>query len=217
MQKEKVKKFLIWKVSNKIVMCKGECYMNIAVCCSSSNDISRKYLESSKRLLQLIFKSNNDLVFGAMNSGIMGIAYKVAKQNNRKVIGIAPEIYKDDFKELDCDKEILTKNVSDRTDALVNNSDILMFLPGGVGTLYELMTAIEMKRSREFDKPIILCNDTGFFDDIIQMLDKIYAQNFTNSKVRLSYNVANDYMAVMDLLSRYRSINKGRDEERGIY
>ena len=190
--------------------------MNIAVCCSSSNDINRKYLESSKRLLQLIFKGNNNLVFGAMNSGIMGIAYRVAKQNNRKVIGIAPEIYKEDFKELDCDKEILTKNVNDRTDELINNSDILIFLPGGIGTLYELMTAIEMKRRKEFDKPIILYNDTGFFDDIIHMLDKTYAQNFTDFKVRLNYNIANDSRTVMDLLNKYNSIDKENDEERDI-
>ena len=190
--------------------------MNIAVCCSSSNDINRKYLESSKRLLQLIFKGNNNLVFGAMDSGIMGIAYRVAKQNNRKVIGIAPEIYKEDFKELDCDKEILTKNVNDRTDELINNSDILIFLPGGIGTLYELMTAIEMKRSKEFDKPIILYNATGFFDDIIHMLDKTYAQNFTDFKVRLNYNIANDSRTVMDLLNKYKSIDKENDEERDI-
>lgn len=190
--------------------------MNIAVCCSSSNDINRKYLESSKRLLQLIFKGNNNLVFGAMDSGIMGIAYRVAKQNNRKVIGIAPEIYKEDFKELDCDKEILTKNVNDRTDELINNSDILIFLPGGIGTLYELMTAIEMKRSKEFDKPIILYNATGFFDDIIHMLDKTYAQNFTDFKVRLNYNIANDSRTVMDLLNKYNSIDKENDEERDI-
>ena len=190
--------------------------MNIAVCCSSSNDINRKYLESSKRLLQLIFKGNNNLVFGAMDSGIMGIAYRVAKQNNRKLIGIAPEIYKEDFKELDCDKEILTKNVNDRTDELINNSDILIFLPGGIGTLYELMTAIEMKRSKEFDKPIILYNATGFFDDIIHMLDKTYAQNFTDFKVRLNYNIANDSRTVMDLLNKYNSIDKENDEERDI-
>ena len=190
--------------------------MNIAVCCSSSNDINRKYLESSKRLLQLIFKGNNNLVFGAMDSGIMGIAYRVAKQNNRKVIGIAPEIYKEDFKELDCDKEILTKNVNDRTDELINNSDILIFLPGGIGTLYELMIAIEMKRSKEFDKPIILYNATGFFDDIIHMLDKTYAQNFTDFKVRLNYNIANDSRTVMDLLNKYNSIDKENDEERDI-
>ena len=146
----------------------------------------------------------------------MGIAYRVAKQNNRKVIGIAPEIYKEDFKELDCDKEILTKNVNDRTDELINNSDILIFLPGGIGTLYELMTAIEMKRSKEFDKPIILYNATGFFDDIIHMLDKTYAQNFTDFKVRLNYNIANDSRTVMDLLNKYNSIDKENDEERDI-
>ena len=52
----------------------GNPLMKIAVCCSSSNDIDEKYLESSQILLKHIFKQNNDLVFGATNSGIMGIA-----------------------------------------------------------------------------------------------------------------------------------------------
>lgn len=182
--------------------------MKIAVCGSSSNDINLKYIESSKTLLEQVFKGDNDLVFGAMNSGIMGISYKTAKLNNRKVIGIAPEIYKDDFKELDCDTEILTKSVNDRTEALINNSDILLFLPGGIGTLYEIMAAIEMKRSKEFDKPIIVYNETGFFDELLQMLDKVYAKKFTGPNVRFSYNIANDCRAVMDLLTKYNSLKK---------
>lgn len=97
-----------------------------------------------------------------MNNGIMVIAYREAKQHNRNVTGIAPEIYKDDFKSLDFDTETLTQSVNERTEALVNNSDILLFLPEGVGTLYELISAIEMKRSK----------------------------------------VANDYIAVLDLLSK---------------
>ena len=176
--------------------------MKIAVCCSSSDDIEKRYLESSKKLLEQIFKGDNDLVFGAMNNGIMGMAYREAKQHNRNVTGIAPKIYKDDFKQLDCDTEILTQSVNDRTEALVNNSDILLFLPGGVGTLYELISAIEMKRSKEFDKPIIIYNETGFFDEMMQMLNKVYQRNFTSPKVRASYNVANDYMTVIDLLGK---------------
>ena len=148
--------------------------MKIAVCCSSSDDIDKRYLESSKRLLEQIFKRDNDLVFGAMNNGIMGIAYREAKQHNRNITGIAPEIYKDDFKSLDCDTEILTQSVNERTEALVNNSDILLFLPGGIGTIYELISAIEMKRSKEFDKPIIVYNETGFFDEMMKMLGKVY-------------------------------------------
>ena len=84
----------------------------------------------------------------------------------------------------------------------MNNSDVLLFLPGGVGTIYELISAIEMKRSKEFDKPIIVYNETGFFDEMMQMLDKVYQRNFTSSKVRTNYNVANDYIAVLDLLGK---------------
>ena len=179
--------------------------MNIAVCCSSSNDIDKKYLESSKLLLNQIFKQDNNLVFGAMNSGIMGVAYRVAKQYNRSVVGIAPETYKDDFKKLECDTEILTKNVNDRTSELISNSDMLLFLPGGIGTLYELITAIEMKRSKEFDKPIVIYNETGFFNELLTMLDKVYAKNFTGQDVSLSYNIASDDKTVIDLLNKYRS------------
>lgn len=188
--------------------------MKIAVCCSSSDNIDKKYIESSDRLLEQIFKRGNDLVFGAMNNGIMGIAYKNAKKHNRNVIGIAPEIYKDDFKDLECDTEILTKSINDRTEALVNNSDILLFLPGGVGTIYELISAIEMKRSKEFDKPIIVYNETGFFDEMLQMLNKIYQRNFTNQNVRASYNISNDYMTVLDLLSKFKLSDKEADVER---
>ena len=149
-----------------------------------------------------------------MNNGIMSIAYNMAKVNNRKVTGNAPEIYKDDFKDLDCDKEILTKDVNDRTDELIKNSDILMFMPGGIGTLYELMTAIERKRNKEFDKPIIVCNDTGFFNELLQMLDKIFSEKFTNYKVRDMYNVANDYRDAIDLVNKYSIANEEKEFSR---
>lgn len=176
--------------------------MKIAVCCSSSDDIDEKYIESSRKLLEKIFKEENELVFGANNSGIMGVAYKAAKQYNRYITGIAPKIYKEKFEYLECDTEILTESVGNRTEELFNNSDMLLFLPGGVGTIYEFISALEMKRSHEFDKPIIVYNETGFFDEMLQMLNKVYQRNFTSQKVRTSYNVANDYLAVMNLLGK---------------
>lgn len=183
--------------------------MKIAVCCSSSDDIDKRYLESSKDLLEKLFERDNDLVFGAMNNGIMGLSYQIAKRHNRAITGIAPELYKDDFKNLECNYELLTKNVNERTEALVNNADVLLFLPGGIGTIYELTSAIEMKRSKEFDKPIIIYNETGFFDEFIKMLDEIYKNNFTSSKVRELYNISNDYMIVLELLDE---INKKMDQ-----
>ena len=144
--------------------------MKIAICCSSSDKLDKQYIQSSQKLCEAIFRQKHDLVFGAMNHGIMGIAYRTAKSHGRNVTGIAPELYRDDFKELDCETELLTKNVSDRMQVLIDNSDVLLFLPGGVGTLYELMAALEMKRSKEFNKPLIIYNETGFFNEILQML-----------------------------------------------
>jgi len=178
--------------------------MKIAVCCASSDKIDKKYIESSNRLLDQIFKGDNDLVFGAMNNGIMGVAYRNAKKHNRSVTGIAPEIYKGDFKDLDCDIEIITKSVNERTEGLINNSDVLLFLPGGVGTIYEFMSAIELKRSNEFDKPIIVYNETGFFDEMLQMLNEVYQRDFTSQNVSLSYNIANEDKAVLDLLEKLK-------------
>ena len=186
--------------------------MKIAICCSSSDKLDKQYIQSSQRLCEAIFRQEHDLVFGAMNHGIMGIAYRIAKSHGRNVIGIAPELYKDDFKELDCETELLTKNVSDRMQVLIDNSDVLLFLPGGVGTLYELMAALEMKRSKEFNKPLIIYNETGFFNEILQMLDKVYQKGFTGSEVRANYKIANDYISVLDLLNRSQSRNNEKDE-----
>lgn len=175
--------------------------MKIAVCCSSSNEIEEKYKESSRKLLQEIFKQDNELIFGGMDSGIMGIAYNTAKQNKRKITGIATEKYKEDLIKLECNKEIVIKNVSERTEKIISEAEVLLFLPGGVGTVYELATAIEMKRSGEIDKPIIIYNETKFFDEIIQMLDKIFENKFTSKNVRCCYNIVTDNKVVIEELA----------------
>ena len=68
--------------------------------------------------------------------------------------------------------------------------------------MQELVTAIEMKKCKEFDKPIIIYNETGFFDGIINVLNKIYDESFTNQDVKSSYNVVDDYNLVLDLIDK---------------
>lgn len=151
--------------------------MKIFIGCSASKDISNIYFEKIEILLNKILKEN-DLVFGACNSGLMEISHKIAKKNNREIIGVCPKRYKDDFKDLSCNTEIITKNITERIDKLIIESDLLLFLPGGIGTINELFTAIECKRCHEFDKPIVIYNLNGFYDKILEFLDKIYEEKF---------------------------------------
>ena len=181
--------------------------MKLFIGCSSSNNIPKKYLSDCQEYLNELL-IDNDVVFGACSSGLMGISYKIAKANGNKVTGICPEVYKDDLLSLECDDEELTTSISDRTDKVIDNSDALIFLPGGIGTIYELFTAIESKRNHEFDKPIILYNSHHYFDKLLEFLEIMYQQEFTSEKVKDCYYVSNSARDTIDYLKSYRTGKK---------
>ena len=182
--------------------------MKIFVGCSSSNDIDERYINDSRNYLKELLK-DNDLVFGASNGGIMGISYDIAKGNDRTITGICPSIYKDDLNELKCAKTILTDTINDRTNALINESDAIVFLPGGIGTIYELFAMIECKRNKEFDKPVIVYNSLNYFDKLFEFLDLLYDKKFTSNKVQDCYHISSSIEDTLKYLENYNKSKKG--------
>lgn len=176
--------------------------MQIFVGCSSRDNIPKKYYNDCNILLNKLLKEN-DLVFGAFHGGLMGIAHDITLQNENKIIGICPEVYKHDFDNLKCNKEILTKNIMERTSEIIKNSDILLFLPGGIGTIYELYTALECKRCHEFDKPIIIYNSNGFFDKLLDFMEVIYEEKFASYDDKNLYFISNDIEEIQKYISKY--------------
>lgn len=176
--------------------------MKIFIGCSGSDNMPEKYMANCQKLISVLFENNHDLVFGANKQGLMGLSYNLAKKNKREVIGICPEAYQKDFKELECDLELITKTIGNRTDKLIELSDIIIFLPGGIGTVYELMTAIEGKRSGEFDKPILIYNCYGYYDKLIEFLDEIYNQNISSPSVKDCYHISNDLEDALNFLNK---------------
>lgn len=174
--------------------------MKIFIGCSSCEEIPKIYFESCSEFLNEVLK-DNELVFGACNSGLMGIAYNTALNLNSNIIGICPDRYKEDFNLMKCNKEIITNTVNERTDKLIKESDALIFLPGGIGTIYELLTAIECKRCHEFDKPIIIYNANGYYDSLLEFIDKMFNENFIRKKGMPNYIVSNDTKEIICFLN----------------
>lgn len=181
--------------------------MRLFIGCSSSNNIPKEYFEDCKVLLEELMKEN-DLVFGACNSGLMGLAYNTTLKANGSITGICPEAYKDDFKTLKCNIEITTKSVSERTDSVISSSDALVFLPGGIGTIYELFTAIESKRCHEFDKPIVVYNSNGYFDKLLEFMDKVYSEKFSGFKDKRNYLVTDSISSILYYFNNYKKIKE---------
>ena len=175
--------------------------MRIFVGCSSKNEINENYKIDCKNYLQELFKQDFDLVFGAYDASLMGIAYHEALNQKHKIIAICPEAYKSDLKTLKCDEEYLTETVNQRTESLLQQSDVLLYLPGGIGTFHEFFAAIESKRCHEFDKPIILYNCCGFYDDLIKFLNKAVSENFIPDYIMDSFHISNSVEDTLEYIN----------------
>ena len=174
--------------------------MNVFVCCSAYKDIKKEYLDDCEQVLNELLK-DNDLVFGACETGLMGLAYNIAKKNGRKVTGICPGIYKGAFKKIKCDKEIVSSDMMDSTRQILARSDAIVILPGGFGTAYEIFIAIQTKICKEHSKPIIIYNSRGFYNNLIGFTEDIYKEEFATSDYKNNYLVANTKEEVLKLLS----------------
>lgn len=181
--------------------------MKIFVGCSSRDNIPSKYYLYCKTFLEELFSSGHDLVFGACGKGLMGLAYNVALNNCSDVIGIYPEVYKSEAAKLQC-LGIPVKTISERTDKLIEQSDALIFLPGGIGTVYELFTAIESKRAGEHNKPIIIYDSCDFYDNLFLQFDKMYEEKFTSIEDEGCYYVCTNVQDALKYLDNYNN-NRG--------
>ena len=131
----------------------------------------------------------------------MEISYRIAKKNKRNVTGICPEIYKQSFNKLECDTEVLTTSIIDSTRKIYNNSDVIIILPGGFGSIYEFFTANYCKICNELDKPIILYNSCGYYDKLISFINQGINSKIISEKETGKYFVANTVNEVVTYLN----------------
>ena len=171
--------------------------------CSSTEKVTdNSFIDSAINLGTILSNNNYGLVFGACNHGLMGHVYRTMKNNNSSIIGVAPTLYKDDFKTLQCDEEYDVDTTNERINLMINKSDIIIFLAGGTGTLEEIIVAIEMKRRKEIDKPIIIYDEKGFYLPLVEQLSSMERYKFSDNCCSLF-----DYITDIEVLNRYIGSN----------
>ena len=176
--------------------------MKLFIGCSASEYIPNKYTDDCKMFLEKLFEYEHDLVFGCCSKGLMGLSYDIVKNNGGSVFGVYPNVYRKEAVCLDCGK-VSTKTIPMRTDRVIKDSDVLIFMPGGIGTVYELFTAIECRRAYEFVKPIIIYNSCGYFDKLLEFLELTYDDNFALRDIKDYYYICSDADDCLNYIDRY--------------
>ncbi len=151
--------------------------MKIGVFCSANKDIDPDFLSMTDDLGKWIGEHGHTLVFGGCNLGLMERIAKAVKTAGGLTIGVIPTIVEHRGGVSDyVDVEIPCDNLSDRKDLMLAQSDIMVALPGGVGTLDEIFTVVAARTIGYHKKRMILYNIKDFYAPLIRLLDDFQAQ-----------------------------------------
>lgn len=172
--------------------------MFLFVATSARDEVVERYGDSCCSLLEKIAHlDHTNLVFGAYGHGLMGKTYEIFKKQNKKIIGVAPIAYKSDFKSVPCDEEILTSSSMTRLEKIYEKSDVLLFLPGGLGTYSELFSCLEEMKSNP-GKQIILYNVDFFFSPMLEEMYKLYQQGFLDKNLGEYILISNNQEEILE-------------------
>jgi uncharacterized protein (TIGR00730 family) len=155
----------------------------IAVYCASSAKINKGYLKQAEYLAEDFIEKNVKLVFGGGKTGLMGHLASKILASDGQVQGVMPNFLKDiELNHPLVEDFIFVETMSERKKLLMKDTEGVIALPGGCGTLEELLEVITLKRLGRYLKPIIIVNYDGFYDSLIELLSKMVKENFMRSE-----------------------------------
>ena len=156
--------------------------MKIAVFCGSSIPSNKDYIASAQRLGVMIAQGGHTLVYGGSNLGIMGAISGAVLSSGGKVIGVIPTIFSEEIILSQPETELVrVKSMAERKEYIIAESDAFIALPGGIGTLDEVLEVLVANQLGQVDKPIGLYNPDGFYNDLLHQIEVMGNNGFYRS------------------------------------
>jgi len=163
---------------------------SLTIYCSSSQKIDKKFYKIAKKIAEIISKHKIKVIYGGGNLGLMGeIARTLIKLEN-EVIGIIPKfLIKDEEANIKITHLKIVPNMSKRKENLFKLGDAFLILPGGTGTLEEVIEVLSWKNLKLHNKPIIFFNFDNYWSPLIKQFNKIIKNKFGNKNLQNQFQV----------------------------
>lgn len=173
----------------------------IAIFCSASGNIDPAFFEKAHELGVWMGQNRKTLIYGGANIGLMECIARAAKDNGAMIIGVVPVKLEERGRVSDLlDVTFRTDNLSDRKDIMQNEAEVVVALPGGVGTLDEVFHVMAAATLDYHRKKVIFYNINGFWNQIIDFLAGLEAQHFAHHPLNNYFAVANHLEELTELL-----------------
>lgn len=176
----------------------------ICVYCGSGPGANPNYLKAAKNFGQLCAQNNIGIVYGGANIGIMGEVASATLEAGGHVTGVLPKFwYKSTLMHDGLSELIITENMHERKQTMHDLSDAFVALPGGIGTLEELVEMMTWSQLNLHTKPIVIANIDKFWQPLIFLLEHMTADEFIRDGLNVPFQVAD---TVEDILPKLRGI-----------
>ncbi|WP_371372467.1 TIGR00730 family Rossman fold protein [Sporomusa aerivorans] len=181
--------------------------MNKVICVysSSSRAIDPVYFEAASALGREIAVSGDLFLFGGGLTGLMGACAQSVHQHNGHVIGVIPEALNLAGIVYDkCDELVVTKGMRERKATMDERSDAFIALPGGYGTMEEILEIITLKQLQYHNKPIVILNINNFYDKLLEQFETVIRQQFAKTECRELYFVTQEIASALAYIDSYK-------------
>lgn len=164
---------------------------NICVYCASSPQIAPVYFKAAERLGYLLAEKGINLIDGAGKVGLMGCLNNTVLAAGGTVTGVIPRFMVERcWHHSGLTQLVETETMHERKSLMARMSDAVIALPGGCGTMEELLEVITWKQLGLYLKPIVVLNIQGFYNPLIEMLEKAIGQQFMRREHESLWQVA---------------------------
>lgn len=174
---------------------------SVCVYSASSTKIDEVYFNASRQLGQLLAKRRIRLINGAGSIGLMRSVADAVLENGGEVTGVIPKfMVEQGWHHTGLSKLVEVESMHERKQLMADLSDAVIALPGGCGTLEELLEIITWKQLGLYLNPIVILNTNGFFDPLLDMLTRAIDENFMRRQHGEIWHVATTPEEAVELI-----------------
>jgi hypothetical protein len=163
----------------------------LCVYCGSSSRLDPKYYSAAEAVGRAMVANGWGLVYGGGNVGMMGSVAQAVKDSGGHVVGVIPDFMRE--RELAyhrADELITVDTMRERKRIMEERASAFLALPGGIGTLEELTEIMTLRYINRLDKPVVLFNQDGFYDDLLRFFERMTRERFKSDGLRDVVSVA---------------------------
>lgn len=185
--------------------------MKIGITLTSSLSIGQEYINLTRMVAEILAKNNFSIIYGGTDYGMMGElaeAYKAA--GGKELIGIMSKelqgVTKNYKTYSKLDVAIWEDRIIERIGKINDLADGFIILPGGYGTLEEMMSIVSGKANKLHNKPIVILDFNGFYKTFISFMDEVYEKNFSKINIKELVYICESIDDIVDYFKSYKEV-----------